>query len=280
MPARACRSVAETAALYDRIAESYQQWWAPVIEPATLGLLDLVDPIVAATPEARIVDVGAGTGPLARAAVARWPGVRVTAVDPSAGMLQLGRAEADRTLDRSAHRRIRWLQGQGEELPIADGRADVVVSSFVLQHLVDRGAALRETRRVLRPGGLIAMVTWLENDTTFAPYMILSELADDLAIERPPSSATAFKSPASVAAVFRRAGFRAVRSSATEITYQWTLEGLAHSTLDVNAREALDSLEEDVRAELIRRWQERIEPLTPDDLCYRDMVVQVTGRSA
>jgi len=62
-------ALAETADLYDRIAAGYQEWWAPVIAPAALHLLDLVAPTVADRPRARLVDVGAGTGTLARAAV-------------------------------------------------------------------------------------------------------------------------------------------------------------------------------------------------------------------
>jgi len=43
-------ALAETADLYDRIAAGYQEWWAPVIAPAALHLLDLVAPTVADRP--------------------------------------------------------------------------------------------------------------------------------------------------------------------------------------------------------------------------------------
>jgi ubiquinone/menaquinone biosynthesis C-methylase UbiE len=99
-------AVSESAALYDRIASSYQRWWSPVIEPAAPRLLDLVSAVVADHPGAVIVDVGAGTGTLARAAVTRWPDVRAIAVDPSTGMIHVGRAEAAKTLDRSARQRL------------------------------------------------------------------------------------------------------------------------------------------------------------------------------
>jgi ubiquinone/menaquinone biosynthesis C-methylase UbiE len=137
-----------TPAQYDRIAPGYHRWWAPVIEPAALRLLDLVAPVVDTDRDAVLVDVGAGTGVLARAAVARWPRVRAIAVDPSTGMLDLGRAEARKTLDPSALRRLSWLTGVAERLPVDDGSADVVVSSFVFQYLRSRAAALREARRI------------------------------------------------------------------------------------------------------------------------------------
>src|SRR5450759_752607 len=86
---------------YDRIAVGYQRWWAPVIAPASLRLLDLVASTVVGRPGAHVVDVGAGTGTLARAAVARWPSIRVTAVEPAPGMLAVGEREAARTLASS-----------------------------------------------------------------------------------------------------------------------------------------------------------------------------------
>ena len=144
---------------YDRIAVGYQRWWAPVIAPAALRLLDLVASTVVDRP-----------GTLARAAVARWPSIRVTAVEPAPGMLAVGEREAARTLASSDVRRLDWRTGTAERLPLADGGADAVVSSFAFHHVRGRSAALREARRVLRPGGMIAVVTWLAADWPFEPW--------------------------------------------------------------------------------------------------------------
>lgn len=99
-----------------------------------------------------VVDVGAGTGPLGRAAVVRWPKVRVVGVDPSERMLAVGRAEAETSLDLAARRRLTWSTGVAEQLPVETGSADAVVSSFVLQYLGAAppfGAAVRG--RTVRP---------------------------------------------------------------------------------------------------------------------------------
>jgi ubiquinone/menaquinone biosynthesis C-methylase UbiE len=270
---------AEVAAVYDRTAGSYQRWWAPVIAPAALRLLDLVEPVVAARPGAVVVDVGAGTGTLARAAVARWPRVRAIAVDPSTVMLDVGRAEAARTLDRSARRRLTWAAGVAEHLPLEAASADVVLSSFTFQYLRSRVAAFREARRVLGPGGAVAVVTWLDTGSPFAPWQLLGAVLDEMGIERPATAETGlFRSLPSAAALARRAGFRDVRAVEGTVDYQWTLDALLDCTFDFEERELVDSLDREARARLERLWGERLERLAPADLRYRDPVVYVTGR--
>jgi ubiquinone/menaquinone biosynthesis C-methylase UbiE len=273
------RALLDTAALYDRIAPSYQRWWATVIEPAALRLLELVADAVADRPKAVIVDVGAGTGTLARAAVARWPMVRAIALDPSAGMLDIGQAEAARTLDPSARRRLSWLTGAAEHLSIAAGSVDAVVSSFTLQYVRRRGAALREAGRVLRPGGAIAIVTWLASDVPFTPWRLLTEVLAELGLERPPSQETGlFRSLPSAAALVRRAGFRHVHATEGVVEYPWSLDALVHCTMKMEERELIDSLAAKTRRHLERIWRSRLAALTDADFQFRDVVAYVSGR--
>ena len=75
----------EQAERYDRIAEGYAQWWAPVLAPAVSSLLDRVATL-AGTGPARLIDIGTGTGQLAFGALTRWPEVEIVGVDASAGM--------------------------------------------------------------------------------------------------------------------------------------------------------------------------------------------------
>jgi SAM-dependent methyltransferase len=266
------------AALYDQVAASYHRWWAPVIAPATLHLLDLVQPAIARQPRATLVDLGAGTGPLARAAVERWPAVRAVALDLSRGMLELGHQEAAHTLPAAARRRLEWVHGVADHLPMADGSVDAVVSSFTLQYLPSRVAALREARRVCRPRGLVAVVTWLVGNWPFAPWQILDSLLEELGIVRPRSSeARTFRSLPSAAALMRRAGFRKVHATAGLVEHQWTIEPLVRCTLEEEERPLFDALDHEAAQRLSALWQGRLKKLSTADLHYRQGVAYVAG---
>jgi len=92
----------------------------------------------------RILDAGCGAGPLF--AALRDQGAVVTGIDKSAGMLELAR----RRLGDDADLRVAELGGP---LPFTDDTFDDVTASLVLHYLEDWAPALKELRRVLKPGG-------------------------------------------------------------------------------------------------------------------------------
>ncbi len=97
----------------------------------------------------RVLDVGTGPGTAAAAACAR--GAKVTAVDAEPGMAELARQAAP-----AAEVKVAVLP----ELPFADGEFDAVVSNFVINHVGRPRDALAELRRVVRPGGSVAVTVW------------------------------------------------------------------------------------------------------------------------
>jgi SAM-dependent methyltransferase len=105
----------------------------------------LVD-VAAPRAGARVLDVGAGRGAVARAALVR--GCVVTAADASAGMVARLRAD---------HPSITARQLDAGRLDFPDGSFDVVTAGFLVQVLDDPAVALAEFRRVLAPGGTVAL---------------------------------------------------------------------------------------------------------------------------
>lgn len=97
----------------------------------------------------RVLDVGTGTGTVAAAACDR--GATVTAVDAEPSMVELAAKAAPAAAVRLAVLPV---------LPFEDGMFDAVVGNFVLNHVGHPGETLAELRRVVRPGGRLALTIW------------------------------------------------------------------------------------------------------------------------
>jgi SAM-dependent methyltransferase len=116
----------------------------------------MVDRVDADLPEAGVsVDLGCGTGTFAIALAASRPDAELIGVDGDAEIL-------DRARRKPGAAGVEWRQGLAQELPVADGSADVLTTSLVLHHLLpeDKGAALAEAARVLKPGGHLHVADW------------------------------------------------------------------------------------------------------------------------
>jgi ubiquinone/menaquinone biosynthesis C-methylase UbiE len=98
----------------------------------------------------QILDLGRGTGTMAILIRQRRPDCTVLGVDGDPKVLAIARRKAAR---RSLP--IRFDEAMADHLPYPDRSFDRVLSSLVLHHLTDEGkiGALREARRVLKPGG-------------------------------------------------------------------------------------------------------------------------------
>jgi ubiquinone/menaquinone biosynthesis C-methylase UbiE len=126
---------------YDELADRYEEVF-PYVADVGRQLVEFAAPPAGA----RVLDVGAGRGAVARAALAK--GCSVTAVDASQGMV-------DRLADDYPNIVARQMDAGSLDFP--DGSFDLVTSGFVVQVLSDPGTALAEARRVLAPGGMIAL---------------------------------------------------------------------------------------------------------------------------
>ncbi len=117
----------------------------------------------------RVLDIGSGTGRLLER-LGHGVGARaLVGLDRSQGMLVAGQRQRPR---------LELLRGAAEELPFPDSSFDVVTSSVSFHHWSDRGRALTEVRRVLRPTGLFALVDIaLEDIPRWGPARIVARPA-------------------------------------------------------------------------------------------------------
>ncbi|OKJ15588.1 class I SAM-dependent methyltransferase [Kitasatospora sp. CB01950] len=127
-------------------ADAYAATFGRLCAHTVPELLDAAGVFGAGT---RLLDVGTGPGTVAAAAHAR--GAEVTAVDAEPSMVQLARRAVP-----SARIELAALP----ELPFPDAEFDAVVANFVLNHVGRPLLALAELRRVLRPGGRLAVTIW------------------------------------------------------------------------------------------------------------------------
>lgn len=113
----------------------------------------------------RVLDLGCGTGALALLVAAAHPAATVLGLDIDRRILTIARHKA-----QGGTVPLAFQQGSATELPYGNGVFDRVVSSLMLHHLplAAKQQALRECWRVLRPGGLLAVIDFGQPRTPLA----------------------------------------------------------------------------------------------------------------
>ncbi len=141
-------------------AEAYEERFVPAL------FAQWVEPVLRAAalrPADRVLDVATGTGVVARAA-AEHVSERVTGVDLNPAMLDVARRMAAD---------LEWRQGDVASLPFDDESFDVVTCQAALFFVPDPTAALREMRRVTRPGGRVVVQSFaaLAAQPAYGPWV-------------------------------------------------------------------------------------------------------------
>ena len=196
--------------MFDRIAGRYnlmnrlmtagldRRWRAVTVEQAV-------------RPGDRVLDACCGTGDLALAARRAGAG-EVVGLDFSGRMLERARAKAPQ---------LEWVQGDVLALPFADASFDAATVGFGVRNVEDLEAGLRELRRVLRPGGRLAILEITTPRGPLAPFYRLwfdrvipllgRVLPGGAAYTYLPASVRRFPAPEALADLLARGGFAAVR---------------------------------------------------------------------
>jgi len=269
---------------YDQDADQYARYWAPVLERTGQRLLDYVDEFARTTFDRshrlRIVEVGVGTGALLRAALRRWPHAEFVASDAAAGMIDVARQRlADDPELAAQSDRVAFVTAPADDLRLDAGSADLVLSTFVLQLVPDRLQALREAFRVLRPGGRVAYLTWLDRDARrpFYPDEEFDEAVFDLEFEEPEQEsephAGDVPSGRSATNELRRAGFANASASEAMLEYEWTIDSYLEYKLRYDESSLMSLLDSGQRAELERNARDRLSRLSPRDFRWHAPVV-------
>ncbi|MGD8404030.1 MAG: ubiquinone/menaquinone biosynthesis methyltransferase [Anaerolineales bacterium] len=111
------------------------------------------------TSSARVLDLGAGTGDLAREVINQQPDAKVVAADFTLEMMRVGQQNGI----------LPWSAADARHLPFGDKTFDAVVSGFLMRNVGDIQQALKEQYRALKPGGRIVIL-----DTTKPKRNLLS----------------------------------------------------------------------------------------------------------
>ena len=100
-------------------------------------------------PQGTLLDIGCGPGHLTHLVAQRLPRLTVIGIDNNEHMVKL----AKQNWEHSACSNLQFCLGDVHQLPLGDGKVDFVLSSLSLHHWSEPARALKETRRILKPGG-------------------------------------------------------------------------------------------------------------------------------
>jgi ubiquinone/menaquinone biosynthesis C-methylase UbiE len=140
---------------WDLAADDYEPLWQRQLAEAQAAMMALASP----APGDRVLDIACGTGLVAfDAARAVGPDGHVLGVDLSGRMVSFAEQRA-REVNLS---NCRFERMDAETLDLPDGKFDVVLCALGLMYMPDPEQAVREMRRVLRPGGRISLAVWGE----------------------------------------------------------------------------------------------------------------------
>ena len=216
------------------IPENYDRYLGPVLfEPYAEDLVSRLD----ISQDAAVLELACGTGIVTRRLLDRLgPHAKLLATDLNDSMLDYARAKF------GAGDAVEWKQADATDLPFADQSFDAVVCQFGLMFFPDKERAVRETFRVLKPGGTFLFNVWDAIEQNDLPH-IAHEVVSKFFADNPPDFYTvpfSFHDRETIQLLLSAAGFDdiqftllpldAIAASATDAT-----KGLIHGNPIITA---------------------------------------------
>lgn len=197
-------------------AEKWKPKSAAMGRPVTEALVEYAGP----HPGMQVLDLASGTGEPAISLASRvGPEGRVTALDLSADLLKIAEERAhERGLTNFSAR-----MADAHNLPFADASFNLVTCRFGVMFFADSDLALRETRRVLKPGGRACFLAWGPFDQ---PYwsstwgMVHKHVGGPIMTPGGPNMFR-FAESGTLSAALRQAGFREVEEETRTLPWTW-----------------------------------------------------------
>lgn len=223
-----------------------------------------------------VLDIATGPGTVARLAAMRLgPQGHVVATDIAQPMLDIAKGKTQPTTSAP----IEYLQSPAAPLAAATGAFDAVLCQQGLQFFPDRGAALREMRRVLKPSGRAAIAVWaeLERNQVYAAFHAALHATTPSELAELITAPFSWPSGAALKAAAEDAGFRQVRliTRSLPMVLEGGLEQAVRAFAGTPTSPGVANLPQEVQNAFFARLREEMSQLLKDGKVIGEMTSNI-----